>query len=128
MALDALSRAEQAKVRASVRRMQDPSADTLLSSKVARLPTSEPMYIMRAAPGIRVIFQKTDDTIDVLDVVRRDTLDTFARKTHLSSQPPEPEGDGPSEDRLFREGAQSNGTSKLLRPARDRPEQRPGST
>ena len=89
MALDALSRAEQAKVRASVRRMQDPSADTLLSSKVARLPTSEPRYIMRAAPGIRVIFQKT----------------------HLSSQPPEPEGDGPSEDRLFREGAQSNGTS-----------------
>jgi hypothetical protein len=96
MALDAFPRAARTKVRAAVRRIQDPASGALICTKVAKLPTDEPLYIMRASPDIRVIFRKMGDAIDVLDVVRRDTLDTFAKEPRAAARPPEPKGNGAS--------------------------------
>ncbi len=80
MARDAFSSQDRAKITNAVRLLEDPDKAEMLRSKTAKLPISEPMYIMRAAPSIRLIYRTTPNGIEILDVVRKDTLHTFLEK------------------------------------------------
>ena len=44
------------------------------------MATREPLYVMRAAPAIRLIYRKTADGVEVLDVVEKATLQAFLNK------------------------------------------------
>ena len=77
MALDAFSSQDRAKIMNAVRLLENADRAEALQSKTAKLPTSEPMYIMRAAPAIRLIYRLTPSSIEVLDVVQKATLDAF---------------------------------------------------
>jgi hypothetical protein len=79
MALDAFSPQERARIADAARLLQGNGDEALLQTKTAKLATSEPMYVMRATPAIRLIYRETADGIEVLDVVRRETLQTFAK-------------------------------------------------
>jgi hypothetical protein len=78
MALETFSAVERAKVERALRALQDPSAAARVRARSARLSTPEPIYIMRVSPSIRIIFRRTQGGIQVLDAVRRETLDSFA--------------------------------------------------
>jgi len=63
------------------------------SPVVARFSDSRSMYILRATPEIRVIFRTSGDAIEVLDVVKSATLDSFSRIPSTSDHPaPKQEG------------------------------------
>jgi hypothetical protein len=82
MAIDTLSSLERGRVRRAVRLLQDPTSVDIVRSRSAKLGTSDPVVVMRVPPGIRLIFRKTDDEVEVLDVVRRDKLHSFASKKY----------------------------------------------
>ena len=46
---------------------------------VRRISEAEPIYILRMAPQIRIIFAETAAGFEVQDVVRKDTLESFAQ-------------------------------------------------
>ena len=80
MALDAFSPHDRAKIADAARLLQANGDEALLGTRTAKLATSEPMYIMRATPAIRLIYRETADGFEVLDVVRKATLQTFLKK------------------------------------------------
>jgi hypothetical protein len=53
-----------------------------IEARVRRLPTDEPLYILRAPHGLRIICSRERsrecDTITVLDILRQETLEAFA--------------------------------------------------
>jgi mRNA-degrading endonuclease RelE of RelBE toxin-antitoxin system len=77
MALDAFSSQDKAKIVNALRLLQDNGKGEILQSKTAKLSTSEPMYVMRAGPAIRLIYRTTPGGIEVLDVAQKATLRTF---------------------------------------------------
>ncbi len=77
MALDGFSAQDKVKITNAVRQLGDPGKAETIRSKTAKLPISEPMYIMRAAPSIRLIYRTTPNGIEILDVVQKDTLRTL---------------------------------------------------
>jgi len=77
MALNSFSESDQKEVRRTVGTLLA-SSDDLRGPHLRRLATDEPLYIMRVPPNIRVIFQETAGRIVVLDIVRKDTLQSFA--------------------------------------------------
>jgi len=81
MALDTLSHRERAKVEEALRLLRDPKETLLVRARTARLSTPDAMFIMRASPSIRLLFRRTENGIEVLDIVRRDTLSSFANKS-----------------------------------------------
>ena len=80
MALDGFSPHDRAKIADAACLLQANGDEALLGTRTAKLATSEPMYIMRATPAIRLIYRETADGFEVLDVVRRATLQTFLKK------------------------------------------------
>ncbi len=87
MALDAFCSQDKAKIRNAVRLLQDTGKAEMGPSKTAKLPTSEPMYIMRAGPAIRLIYRTTPNGIEVLDVVQKATLQTFLNENVETALP-----------------------------------------
>src|SRR5262245_285058 len=81
MALDALSPSERSKVIDRVNLLQNPDARNYVRANSIRLKLPEPMYMMRANPKIRILYRRNGDEVEVLDIVRKGTLDTFAKRT-----------------------------------------------
>ncbi len=77
MAIDAFSTREKAKIMNAVGLLEDTGKAEVLRSKSAKLAIPESIYVMRAAPGIRLIYRTIPNGIEVLDVVRKDTLHGF---------------------------------------------------
>ncbi len=77
MAVEAPSQREKLGVKNVVRAIEGPAGGTYLQSRTAKMPTSEPMYLMRATPDIRFIYHKTSNGIEIPNVVKRATLTTF---------------------------------------------------
>ncbi len=111
MVLDALSRRERAMVRAAVRRIGGPLGGKLIRSQATRLPTPEPLYLLRATPQLRVFFEKTAGAIEVLDVVRRDQLKSLARA--LGPRPRASESDSPPSRCGLEDQPRDNGTGDV---------------
>ena len=80
MALDSYSSLEQARIERSLKRLigRPAGAQHVIARRIS---SDEPFYVARVAPGIRAIFRKTGGGILVEDVVRRETLDSFAKNT-----------------------------------------------
>jgi len=76
-ACDALSVSERMKVERALALLSDPTTDDFVRANVRRLNTPDPTYLMRATPKIRILFNKSSDGIQVLDVVYRDKLRSF---------------------------------------------------
>ena len=55
-------------------------ADGSRPADARRIAVGEPIYLMRVTPTIRAIVRTTPDGILVEDIVRRDTLQSFAPK------------------------------------------------
>lgn len=53
---------------------------------VRRIAADEPVYLLRVAPEVRAIFEETATGFEVQDVVRTDTLESFARHDSRSSR------------------------------------------
>jgi hypothetical protein len=87
MALDAFSPQDRARIADAVRLLQAPANHALLQAKTAKLAISEPTYIMRATPAIRLIYRETADGFEVLDVVLKATLQTFLNKAAKRAAP-----------------------------------------
>ena len=87
MALDAFSPHDRAKIADAARLLQANGDEALLGTRTAKLATSEPMCIMRVTPAIRLIYRETADGFEVLDVVRRATLQTFLKKAAQRDTP-----------------------------------------
>jgi hypothetical protein len=78
MALNGFPSEDQSRIRSSLGHLLGPAAIEELGGRVHRLPGDEPLYSIRVPPDIRVIFTRLDNTIVVVDVLRRGTLETFA--------------------------------------------------
>ena len=81
MALDAFSPNDKAKIADAVRLLKDTGNAQALESRTAKLAIPEPMYVMRATPTIRLIYSMTPSAIEILDVVKKATLNTFLKKS-----------------------------------------------
>jgi len=79
--------------------IQGPRSASDWTPEVARLPISEPMYVLRATPEICVIFQTSDRAIEVLDVVLTDTLDSFSRTANNPDHRAQPKKGSTSSNR-----------------------------
>jgi hypothetical protein len=91
MALNAFPPQEQARIRSTLGHLLGPSALEELGGRVRRLPTDEPLYSLRVPPDIRIVFSRQGDTITVIDLLRRGTIEAFA-----ASSAPEVPIDEPS--------------------------------
>jgi hypothetical protein len=78
MTLNAFPPEDQARVRSTLGHLLGPTALEEMGGRVHRLPADEPLYSIRVPPDIRVIFTRRGDTIIVVDILRRGTLETFA--------------------------------------------------
>ena len=78
MALNGFPPEDQSRIRSSLGHLLGPAAIEELGGRVHRLSGDEPLYSIRVPPDIRVIFTRLDNTIVVVDVLRRGTLETFA--------------------------------------------------
>jgi mRNA-degrading endonuclease RelE of RelBE toxin-antitoxin system len=52
--------------------------DHYLRWRAKRLPGSEDVHVLKAGPNYRVFFQARGDTITILDIARRETIEKFA--------------------------------------------------
>jgi hypothetical protein len=81
MALDAFSARDRALIEGAARQLVAPDSKASVRSKTAKLAIPEPMYVMRAAPAIRLIYRETTEGIEILDVVKKATLQTFLKNS-----------------------------------------------
>jgi hypothetical protein len=105
MTFNAFPPEDQARIRSSLGHLLGPNAEERLGGRVHRLPGDEPLYSMRVPPDLRIIFARQCDSISVVDILRRGTLETFASGSVSSnsvgeldaepepskSRPPQPE-------------------------------------
>lgn len=92
MALDAFPAAERKQVERALDLLRDPTAAELVAANVRKSRAGDTTLLMRASPEIRILFDKADDgVIQVLDVVRRDKLMSFAGR----GTPPRPPATSP---------------------------------
>jgi mRNA-degrading endonuclease RelE of RelBE toxin-antitoxin system len=96
MALDAFSPQDRAKIADAVRLLEDTGNARALQSRTAKLSIPEPMYVMRATPTIRLIYSMTPNAIEILDVVKRATLNAFLKKTDKKAATKPSEGSAAS--------------------------------
>lgn len=83
MALDAFPEAERKQVERALERLAGhPDAQAMLND-VRKLSISNPDYIMRATPEVRVLFNETPRAIQVLDIVLADKLKSFSAASRL---------------------------------------------
>ncbi len=87
MALNGFPPEDQSRVRSSLGHLLGPAAIKELGDRVHRLPGEEALYSIRVPPDIRIIFARLDNTIVVVDVLRRGTLETFASGSAAVSSP-----------------------------------------
>ncbi len=66
------------RVLASPRTFTHHAADLTHVKKFA--PTGEKLYVMNVTPQIRLVYSKSGDSIEILDLVERATMDRLARK------------------------------------------------
>ncbi len=78
MALDFFSPTDQERIKRSVARL-DSRSDGSGRVRAWRISSREPLYVMRISREILGIFRKTPDGIVVEDIVRRGTLNSFAK-------------------------------------------------
>jgi hypothetical protein len=73
---------DQRRIRSAIGHLLGWDVMERLGERVRRLPTDEPLYILRAPHGLRIIFSRERsrecDTITVLDILRQETLEAFA--------------------------------------------------
>lgn len=87
MALDAFSTRERARITDAARRLETPGDRANVEAVSAKLATSEPVYVLRATPTVRLIYRPTADGFEVLDVVKRATLQTFLKQAAGNATP-----------------------------------------
>jgi hypothetical protein len=80
MALDQLSDVEQAEMLEKVAQLVAVPPEHWPARDVSRLPGDEPLYLLRVNASLRVILRAVVGApAEVLDIVRHETLKTFAR-------------------------------------------------
>lgn len=77
MALDAYPAAEREKVERAIGRLAASAPDDPIRREVQRLAGSDPDFMLRATPGVRVLFNETADEIRVLDVILAEKLESL---------------------------------------------------
>lgn len=85
MALDGFSAQDQARIEDAAGRLVDPASRAWIRSRSARAATSEPLYLLRATPTIRLIYRKKADGVEILDVVEKAKLQAFVKMAAGSS-------------------------------------------
>lgn len=80
MALDSFPPKDKKKIHTWIGRLQSPTAREIPRRSIRKLPTPEPIFSLRVSPDIRVIFSWEGETIEILDILRRSTLDSFLKK------------------------------------------------
>lgn len=103
MAYGSLSRLERRRVVRVLQNLKS-SPSTKLAHPVLK-DAREPVYIAKASPAVRLIYNRSDDGFTVLDIIRKDKLDAFARSGRSSArgrrsdqQGKQPEGEGARSD------------------------------
>ena len=76
LSYDRLPRPAQERIDFVINRLQDIG---LRTRRIKKIPGSEEMYLGQITPALRIIFNKSDDVITVLDIVRHDKLRGFIR-------------------------------------------------
>ncbi len=76
--LPSAQRSAVSRVLASPSAFTDHAADLTSVGKLT--PTGEKLYVMKVTPQIRLVYSKSGDGVQVLDLVERATLDRLARK------------------------------------------------
>jgi hypothetical protein len=80
MALAELPSGDQAKVRASVASLAGIPVEEWSNGRLRRLPGPQPLYLLEVDDSLRVFLLATEgQPPEVVDVVRQETLNTFAR-------------------------------------------------
>ncbi len=79
IALSVLPSAQRHAVERVIRSAQAFATVAAIPGRVHQMPTSgQPLYKMRISPSLRLIYTMVGDTVYVVDVVERATLDHFA--------------------------------------------------
>jgi hypothetical protein len=76
--LPSAQRSAVSRVLASPSAFTDHAADLTNVKKLT--PTGEKLYLMKVTPQIRLVYSKSGDSIEVLDLVERATMDRLAQK------------------------------------------------
>ncbi len=79
IAQDTLTPAEQSRVEATVRSLDQPGKNFGRSRTIKKLTLPGEVYIARAGESLRVIFEVTPEGSHILDIVRRERLVQFHR-------------------------------------------------
>jgi len=101
MTLNAYPPEDQARIRSSLGHLLGPGALEKLGKRVHLLPGDEPLYSLRVPPDIRVIFARRGDSIIIIDILRRGTLEAFASRSapvDLAGDPEQPDALHPEND------------------------------
>lgn len=81
IALSVLPSAQKLAVQRVIRTPQSFAAFAAQPGRVRQMATSgQPLYMMRISPSLRLIYTTVGDTVLVLDVVERATLNHFAAR------------------------------------------------
>ena len=80
IALDALTPRQRQLVEDAIRDKEHFLARAADGKHVERLAAGKPFRALRVGAGLRLIYRQTGDTIEVLDLMRKATLDRFATK------------------------------------------------
>jgi hypothetical protein len=79
IALSVIPQAQKVAVERLLRSAQSFANGAAIPGRVRMMRTSgQPLYMMRVSPSLRLIYTLVGDTVYVLDVVERATLDRFA--------------------------------------------------
>ena len=79
IAFDQPADAEKAAVLASLQLLERDSSHLLSTAQATRLERSEPLYVLRPAPDVRVLVRAgAGRLVEVLDIIRPSALRNFA--------------------------------------------------
>jgi hypothetical protein len=90
---------DQRRIRSAIGHLLGWDVMERLGERVRRLPTDEPLYILRAPHGLRIIFSRERsrecDTITVIDILRQETIDALAANAAAKAHSGEPSAESP---------------------------------
>src|SRR5437660_904870 len=79
-ALNQLTSEEQGRVLETLATLSDTPPSQWAAEQATRLPGDPPLHLVRVDADLRIILRTTEgEKIEVLDVVRHETLESFAR-------------------------------------------------
>jgi hypothetical protein len=85
-ALNQLADDEQAQVLESLAELADRPAAEWPAARARRLPGDQPLYLVRVNDSLRAIVRAADGQgPDVMDIVRHETLESFAKAANNGS-------------------------------------------